>query len=576
MKEEEQKIYWHSTAHILAMAVKSLFPDVKLAIGPAIDNGFYYDFDSKKPFTPEDLGKIEKRMGEIIKKDIPFVREEVKKEDAIKYFTKKGEKYKLELLEGLGDTVTFYKNDNFVDLCKGPHVSSTGKISAFKLTEVAGAYWRGDEKREMLQRIYGVSYKTKKELEDYLKKIQEAKERDHRKLGKELELYGMYEEIGPGLPLWWPKGAIIYKIIEDFWVSEHMKRGYELVKTPHIARSELWKISGHYDYYREYMATLNLGKEEYVLKPMNCPFHILIYKSKRRSYRELPIRYAELGTVYRYEKAGVLHGLMRVRGFTQDDAHIFCRRDQVKEEIIGCINIAQYMLKTFGFMKYNIELSVREPQEKDKYAGADEDWEEAEKSLIDALEEKNLGYKRMEGEAVFYGPKIDIKIVDAIGRPWQATTIQFDFNLPKRFGVTYIGKDNIPHQCIMIHRALLGSMERFFGCLIEHYKGAFPFWLSPHQVTVATLSDSCLDYGEKVANILRENGFRTHFDNRNEKLGLKIREASIEKVPYIIIIGDREKKTSTISVRERGKGDIGKFEIDKFLAILEKRERDRR
>ncbi len=551
----------------MAQAVKELFLDVKLGMGPPIEDGFYYDFDIKKPFTPSDITKIEKRMSEIIKKDLPFVREEISKEKAREIF--KDEKYKLEILEDLNESVSIYRQGDFVDLCTGPHISSTGKIKAFKLLSVAGAYWKGDETKPMLQRIYGVSYEDKKDIENHLKRIEEAKQRDHRKLGKELDLYSIFEEGGAGLVCWHPKGVIIKDIIEDFWKREHLKRGYKLVSTPHIAKANLWRISGHYDYY-EHMTTLKWGTEDYVLKPMNCIYHILIYNSRTHSYKELPIRYAELGTVYRYEKSGVLHGLLRPRGFTQDDAHIFCQEDQVADELTGVLELSHYMLNVFGFNKYQIDLSVREPGAEEKYAGSNEDWERAEKVLAEVLKRKKLNYKRAEGEAVFYGPKIDIKLVDAIGRSWQGPTIQFDFNLPQRFSVTYIGEDNKPHYVIMIHRTVLGSLERFFGCLIEHYKGAFPFWLAPVQIIVTPISERFNKYAEEIADkiCLTSDKFRIIVDKRDAKIGLKIREASIDKIPYILIVGEKETKNNTVSVRERGKGDIGSFKVEKFIDIV--------
>ncbi|MCK4353331.1 threonine--tRNA ligase, partial [candidate division WOR-3 bacterium] len=579
-----KKIYWHSTAHIMAQAVKELFPDVKLGIGPAIESGFYYDFDCQEvtpdsttayTFTPEDLEKIEKRMREIIKKDYKFVRKEIKKSEAISLFKKLKEDYKLELLNELNKGITIYSCDNFIDLCEGPHIPSTGRIKAFKLLKVAGAYWRGNEKNPMLQRIYGVSYPSQRELDEHLKKLEEAKERDHRKIGKELDLFNIFEEAGPGLVCWTPKGTIIKEIIEAFWKEEHLKRGYQLISSPHIAKTDLWKTSGHYEYHYEGMAELKFGNENYVLKPMNCLFHILTYKTRIRSYKELPIRYAELGTVYRYERSGVLHGLMRVRGFTQDDAHIFCREDQMVDELTGVLELAQYMIKTFKFTGYQVDLSVREPGARGGYAGSDEDWEKAEETLVQVLEAKKLDYKRVEGEAVFYGPKIDIKLFDAIGRAWQGPTIQLDFNLPQRFNITYIGKDNKPHQVFLIHRTVLGAMERFIGCLIEHYKGAFPIWLSPVQVAVATISQDLEDYANEVTEKLKSHDIRVQLLSGAEKIGFKIREASLMKIPYILIIGKREKIAKNVSIRERGKGDIGSFKLDTFINLLTKRIRNK-
>jgi threonyl-tRNA synthetase len=566
--EEGRKIYWHSTAHIMAQAVTELFPDVKLGIGPAIENGFYYDFDSPHHFTPEDFEKIEKRMKKIAGEDVAFVRKEVKKEEALKLFSDSNQSYKVELLEGLDGEISLYQNNGFVDLCQGPHIPSTGRIGVFKLLKVAGAYWRGEESRPMLQRIYGVSFPSQDELDKELARLEEAKQRDHRKLGKELGLYSIFEEAGPGLVYWHPKGTTIIETISNFWKDEHRKRGYELVSTPHIAKAHLWQTSGHFDYY-EHMTTLKFGDDDYVLKPMNCTGHILIYKSGLRSYRELPVRYAELGTVYRYERSGVLHGCTRVRGFTQDDAHIFCREDQILDEILGVLDLAQYMLNSFGFTEYRVNLSVREPDARDKYAGRNEDWEKAESVLAKALELKKLDYNRVEGEAVFYGPKIDIELLDALGRPWQGPTIQFDFNLPKRFDITYIGEDNKPHFVLMVHRTVLGALERFTGCLIEHCKGAFPVWLAPIQVVVASVTEKSVDYAKSVKSQLQ--GYRVRLAVGDELIGAKIREASLAKVPYILIVGQREETAGTVSVRERGKGDTGAFKLDTFVNLIDEK-----
>ena len=563
--EEGKRIYWHSTAHIMAQAVNELFPGVKLGIGPSIETGFYYDFDSSYRFTQDDLPKIEAKMNEIIARDIKFVRKELKKGEALKLFTKLNQPYKVELLNKLEDNISIYENDTFIDLCQGPHIPSTGKIGVIKLLKVAGAYWRGDEHNTMLQRIYGVSFPTQEELDNELKRLEEAKARDHRKLGKELGLFDIFEDAGPGLIAWLPNGAIIKEQIEDFWKKEHIKRGYQIVSTPHIAKSNLWRTSGHYDYY-EHMTTLNFGGEEYVLKPMNCVYHILIYNSTIRSYKELPIRYAELGTVYRCEKSGVLHGCVRVRGFTQDDAHIFCREDQATEEVLGVLDLAQYMLITFGFKEYRVKLSVRGTDTKNKYLGDDAHWEMAENVLTQALTSRGLAYKRVEGEAAFYGPKIDIELLDAIGRAWQGPTIQFDFNLPQRFNITYIGKDNTVHPVIMVHRTVLGAMERFLGCLIEHYKGAFPLWLAPIQVVVASVSEKSAEYAKLVTDELKE--YRTNLSIGDDLIGAKIREASLAKVPYIVIVGEKELVDKTISVRKRGKGNIGNFNLNKFIDLL--------
>ncbi len=563
--ERGKTIYWHSTSHIMAQAVKELWPDTKFGIGPAISNGFYYDFDTSHRFAPEDLVKIEKQMKKIIKTNEKFLSRIVEKKEAITFFKNLKEKYKLELIKDLDEDISIYENGSFADLCKGPHIPSTGKIKAFKLLKIAGAYWRGNEKNPMLQRIYGVSFPTNVELEDFLKKLEEAKERDHRKLGKKLELFSIFEEAGSGLIAWHPNGAIVRDVIENFWKKEHTNRGYQLVSTPHIAKAGLWRTSGHFDYY-EHMTTLKFGDEDYVLKPMNCIYHILIYKSRIRSYRELPVKYAELGTVYRYEKSGVLHGLTRVRGFTQDDAHIFCQEEQTLQEVTEVLELSQYMLESFGFSNYNINLSVRDPKDKAKYAGSDKDWEHAEGVLEKALSNKKLKYKKTEGEAVFYGPKIDIDLLDALGRAWQGPTIQFDFNLPGRFNVEYVGKDNKSHKVIMIHRTVLGSMERFFGTLTEHYKGAFPVWLSPVQVVVASVTQKSTDYAKKVAEELKE--FRVNLSLGDEQIGAKIRESS--KTPYILIIGEREENAQTVSVRARGEGNIGNYSIKDFINLLNK------
>lgn len=571
--EEGKVVYWHSTSHIMAQAVKRLFPNVQLAIGPAISEGFYYDFFTKKTFTPEDLKNIETEMKKIIEENLPFERVEMSKDKANALFSKRKEKFKLELLDELTGNVSVYKNDEFIDLCRGPHVPSTGYIGVCKLLSVSGSYWRADEKRENLQRIYGISFETKEELEKHIEKLEEAKERDHRKIGKELDLFTINEKAGSGLILWHPKGATLRRIIEDFWKEEHLKNDYELVITPHIAKAELWRTSGHYDYYLKNMYIFQKENEEYVIKPMNCPGHILIYKSKIHSYRELPIRYAELGTVVRDELSGVLHGMLRTREFTIDDAHIFCTEKQTDDEILGVLRFARKITKTFGFHKLGYELSVREPECKDKYAGCDEDWEKAEHSLKKALETENLEYKRMEGEAVFYGPKIDIQMYDALGRKWQGPTIQFDFNLPGRFGVTYIGKDGNPHNVIIIHRTVFGSIERFIGALIEHYKGDFPVWLAPVQVRIMTITDKLIDYAERVNEILKFHTIRTEVDKRNEKIDFKVREAEKEKIPYMAIIGAREEKENTVSIRERHRKNRGPLSIDNLVAEINEKQK---
>ncbi|MCK4358573.1 MAG: threonine--tRNA ligase [Candidatus Cloacimonetes bacterium] len=565
--EEGKKVYWHSTSHIMAQAVKRLYPDVKVAIGPAIENGFYYDFDKKTPFTDNDLLKIEDEMQKIIDENFYFERREIPHSEAIEIFKSLGEDYKIELINKLppDETISIYVLGDFVDLCRGPHLLSTNKVKAFKLLKFSGAYWRGDEKNKMLQRIYGISFPSKKELRAHLQKLKEAEKRDHRKLGKELDLFGFYEEVGAGLVHWHPKGGIIRDIIENFWKKEHYKAGYEIVFTPHIGRANLWKTSGHLDFYYDSMyAPMKIDEQDYFIRPMNCPFHIMIYKSQLRSYRELPIKYAELGTVYRYERSGVLHGLMRVRGFTQDDAHIICTPEQLEDEVVKLLDFSIFFLKSFGFDRYDIFLSTKP----DKCVGEDEDWEKATDSLKKALDISKLPYKIDPGEGVFYGPKIDIKIKDALDRSWQCTTIQFDFNLPKSFNMIYIGKDNEAHRPFMIHRALLGSLERFFGVLIEHYAGNFPLWLAPVQVKIIPISENHFEYGKKILDKLRNENIRTELNIQNEKIGYKIREAEKEKIPYMIIVGDKEVGNQNISVRKHKKGDLGAFQLNEFMDRL--------
>jgi len=550
----------------MAHAVKNLFPEVKLAIGPAIQDGYYYDFDISKTFTPEDLALIEKEMAAIIKKDSPFVRKEMSKKDAVRLFEETGDNYKVELLHDLTDeTVTVYEEDGFIDLCRGPHLASTGKIAAFKLLSVAGAYWRGNEKNKMLQRIYGTAFNNSKDLRKYLDFLEEVKKRDHRRLGKELDLFSISDEIGSGLVLWHPNGAIIRKTIEDFWRNEHLKADYKLLYSPHIAKLELWKTSGHLDFYRENMySPMEIEGIDYELKPMNCPFHLSVYKSSLRSYRSLPIRYAELGTVYRYERSGVLHGLLRVRGFTQDDAHIFCREDQIEEEILRVLDFTLFVLKTFGFDSYDIYLSTRP----EKYVGSQENWEISTHALKMALEEKGLKYMVDPGEGVFYGPKIDIKVKDSLGRSWQCSTIQVDFNNPERFDITYRGTDGREHRPIMIHRALMGSLERFFGVLIEHYAGAFPLWLSPVQVSVLTIAERHDAYAEKIVSELSSQGIRVELDTDSEKIGNKVRKSSVRKIPYSVIIGDKEVDDNKVTVRRRNGENIGPFTLDELISFL--------
>ncbi len=554
----------HSAAHIMALAVREIFGEnVKVAIGPAIENGFYYDFQRDEAFTPEDFEKIEARMEEIVRSSLPFTKTEMSSTDAIKKFGAEKEPFKTELIQELGrDSVSFYHVGEFTDLCKGPHVPNTSFIKAFKLLRVAGAYWRGDEKRDVLQRIYGTAFFDQKALKKYLNALEEAKRRDHRKLGRELELFTMQDEIGPGLILWQPKGAQLRRLIEDYWKEEHYKHDYELLYTPHIARQALWKTSGHLDFYSENMySSMDIDEVQYQLKPMNCPFHIGVYNSGKRSYREFPIRWCELGTVYRYERAGALHGLMRVRGFTQDDAHIFVRPDQLEDEIFNILDLNLHILKTFGFDDYDIYLSTRP----EKYVGSDSNWERATEALKLAMEKKGLDFEIDPGEGVFYGPKIDIKIKDQIGRSWQCSTIQVDFNLPERFQMTYVGKDNAEHQPIMIHRALMGSLERFIGVLIEHYAGVFPTWLAPVQARVMNITDSQIDYSEDVYRQLRKAGLRVEKDIRNEKLNYKIREAQVAKIPYMLIIGDNEKADGTVTVRLRDGKNLPAMSIKDFV-----------
>ncbi|MBI4823011.1 MAG: threonine--tRNA ligase [Nitrospirae bacterium] len=566
----------HSASHIMAHAVKKLFPQTILGIGPSTEEGFYYDFDiGERALTTEDIKEIEKKMQEIIKKNNPFIRKTMKRTDAIEFFKGINEVYKVELLEEIKeDTVSLYEEDGFIDLCRGPHIESTGKLTSFKLLNVAGAYWRGDEKRGiMLQRIYGTAFPSESELKDYLNFLEEVKRRDHRRLGKELDLFSMSDDIGPGLILWHPNGALIRKTIEDFWRQEHEKADYKLLYTPHIAKLNLWQKSGHWDFYRENMySPMEIENIDYELKPMNCPFHIYIYKSSLRSYRDLPIRYAELGTVYRFERSGVLHGLLRVRGFTQDDAHIFCREDQIEDEVLGVLEFTLFMLRTFGFESYNIFLSTMP----EKYVGTPESWQMATNALILSLKAKGLSYEIDPGEGVFYGPKIDIKVKDSLGRPWQCSTIQVDFNIPERFDITYRGRDGGQHRPIMIHRALMGSLERFFGILIEHYGGVFPLWLSPVQATVLTIAERHSEYANALALKLKGEGIRTEADTENEKIGYKIRKATIRKIPYLVIIGDKEVRDNLLSVRRRTGENIGTFTDDEFIKSLKEEIKARR
>lgn len=565
--EEGREIYRHSTSHVLAHAVKNLFPDVKIAIGPAIQDGFYYDFDLGKSFTPEDITAIEKEMEKIIAKGSVFIRKEVSKEEALKLFEHMGEPYKAELISELPDaTVTLYEEDGFTDLCRGPHLPSTGSIAAFKLLSIAGAYWRGDEKNKMLQRIYGTSFASSKDLKKHLDFLEEVKKRDHRRIGRELDLFSINDEIGSGLILWHPNGALIRKTIEDFWRDMHLRADYKILYTPHIAKLELWNRSGHLDFYRENMySPMEIEGIDYEIKPMNCPFHISVYKSSLRSYRDLPVRYAELGTVYRYERSGVLHGLLRVRGFTQDDAHIFCREDQIEEEILRVLDFTLFVLQTFGFDQYDIYLSTRP----EKYVGSPENWERSTNALKTALETKGLRFMIDPGEGVFYGPKIDIKVKDSLGRPWQCSTIQVDFNNPERFDMYYRGSDGNEHRPIMIHRALMGSLERFFGILIEHYAGAFPLWLAPVQLSVLTISEKHAAYAEQVSGRLRDSGIRAELDADSEKIGNKIRKSTVRKIPYSVIIGDKEVAENKLTVRMRKGDNLGPFTLEELTSFLQ-------
>ena len=563
--KEALEILRHSAAHVMAEAVKELFPDAKVTIGPAIENGFYYDFDYEPGFTNDDLKKIEKKMKEIIKRNEKFSKKSVSRDEAIKFFKNLNEDYKVEIIEELpeDEEITLYTQGNFTDLCRGPHIPSTSKIKAFKILNTAGAYWRGDENNKMLQRIYGTAFFKKEDLDNYLKFLEEAKKRDHRRLGKQLDLFSIHEEAGAGFVIWHPKGALLRMVLEDFEKKEHLKRGYQIVIGPQILKLDLWKKSGHYDNYKENMYFTKIDDQEYGIKPMNCLAHMLIYKSKLRSYRDLPIRYFELGTVYRHEKSGVLHGLLRVRGFTQDDAHILCRPDQLIDEITSIIDFVKYMMGIFGF-EYRMEVSTRP----EKSIGSDEDWERATNALFEALKVNNLSYEINEGDGAFYGPKIDVKLTDAIGREWQCATIQCDFTLPERFDLTYIGEDGEKHRPVMLHRVILGSIERFIGILIEHFAGAFPVWIAPVQAIVLPVSDKFLDYAKKVYENLKENDIRVELDTRNETLGYKIRDAQNQKIPYMIIVGEKEVENQNISVRKRTREDLGNMSLKEFLDLI--------
>ena len=566
---EALEVYRHSSAHLLAAAVLELFPETKLGHGPPTDSGFFYDFYRPTPFSPEDLEKIEKKMQELVQQNIPYAREFLPRDQGLAEFKKEGDFMKCHFIEQFtkpDEKISIYRTGKFTDFCRGPHIPSTGKIKAFKLLNIAGAYWLGDEKNPQLQRIYGTSFFSKKDLDDYLHKIEESKKRDHRVLGQQLDLFSIQELAGPGLIFWHPKGGIIRKEMEDWMRSEYLKRGYSLVYTPHVARRQLWQTSGHEGYYAQNMFdVMELDDAEYRMKPMNCPFHILIYKDSLKSYRDLPVRLGELGTVYRYERSGVMHGLLRVRGFTQDDAHIFCTPEQIENEIIGCIDFALEVLKDFGFDQFQTELSTWDAKDRKNFLGTEEQWELGNRSLENALKRRNIEYKVIPGEAAFYGPKIDVKLVDAIGRSWQLSTIQFDFNLPQRFSLEYVAEDGSRKQPLMVHRALYGSVERFFGVLIEHYAGAFPVWLSPVQAVMIPISERHADYAQKVADQLKAAGVRVHVDARNEKMNAKIREHAMQKVPFLLVMGDKEAEAGKVNVRTRGKEKTEDMPVTDFV-----------
>jgi len=565
-------VFRHSAAHLLAAAVTELYPDVKLGIGPPVENGFFYEFLREQPFTTEDLEKIEKKMRELAAQDLKNERKLLPKPEALKLYKDSNQIFKCELVEEKADEpmVSFYTTGKFIDFCRGPHIPSTKRIQAFKLTSVAGAYWKGQEGNAQLQRIYALAFYTQKELDEYLNRIEEAKRRDHRKLGAELDLFSIQEAAGPGLIFWHPKGGLIRTIMENWLRDELQQRGYDMVFTPHIMLLDLWKTSGHANFYKENMfGPIEVEKADYQLKPMNCPGHILIYKSKLRSYRDLPVRLAELGTVYRYERSGVLHGLLRVRGFTQDDAHIFCMPSQIESEVEACMDFAYAVMKNFGFDKFEVELSDWDPKHPENYPGKAEDWQHASEALARVMTRMNIPYKRMVGEGAFYGPKIDVKLIDAIGRPWQLTTVQFDFNLPARFQLEFVGEDGARHQPLMVHRALLGSVERFFGILIEHYAGAFPLWLAPTQVEICPVSEKVAEYAKHVHETLKNHGIRVHLDDRNEKLPAKIRDAQMQKIPYMLVVGPKEAAAGTVSVRHRSKGDLGPRPLADVVSSLQ-------
>ncbi|HVZ15681.1 MAG TPA: threonine--tRNA ligase [Terriglobales bacterium] len=571
---ESLEVFRHSSAHLLAAAVLELFPETKLGHGPATENGFFYDFYRPTPFTPDDLEKIEKKMQELVEKDIPYAQEFLPRDKGLEQFKQEGDFMKCHFIEQFtkpDETISIYRTGKFTDFCRGPHIPSTGKIKAFKLLNIAGAYWLGDEKNPQLQRIYGTSFYSKKELDEYVKQQEEAKKRDHRVLGKQLDLFSIQELAGPGLIFWHPKGGIMRKLMEDWMRNEYLRRGYSLVYTPHVARRQLWQTSGHEGFYAENMFdTMELDDAEYRLKPMNCPFHILIYGDSLKSYRDLPVRLGELGTVYRYERSGVMHGLLRVRGFTQDDAHIFCTPEQVEDEIGGCVDFAIAVLKAYGFEQFQVELSTWDPNDRAHYAGSDDQWNHAQHALEKVLNGRGIPYKTIPGEAAFYGPKIDVKLVDAIGRLWQLSTVQFDFNLPARFGLEYVGEDGQRHQPVMVHRALYGSVERFFGVLIEHYAGNFPVWLSPVQVVMVPIAERHTEYAEKVAARLREIGVRVEVDARNEKMNAKIREHALQKVPFMLVVGDKEAEGNQVNVRTRGHEKTETIATEEFISRIQK------
>ncbi len=569
------EVFRHSSAHLLAAAVLELFPETKLGHGPPTESGFFYDFLREQAFTPEDLERLEKKMQELVDQNLPYAQEFLPRQEGLERFRGEGDFMKCHFIEQFTapqEKISIYRTGKFLDFCRGPHIPSTGRIKAFKLLNIAGAYWLGDEKNPQLQRIYGTSFYSRKELEQYFHQIEEAKKRDHRVLGKQLDLFSIQDLAGPGLIFWHPKGGIIRKQMEDWMRDEYLKRGYHLVYTPHVARVDLWKTSGHEGYYAQNMFTpMELDDADYRMKPMNCPFHILIYKDTLRSYRDLPIRLGELGTVYRYERSGVMHGLLRVRGFTQDDAHIFCTPQQIEDEIVACMDFALAVLSTYGFTEYQVELSTWDPKDRKNFLGRDQQWELAQRSLENALRRKQIEYKLIVGEAAFYGPKIDIKLVDAIGRLWQLSTIQFDFSLPERFALEYVAENGSRQQPLMVHRALYGSVERFFGVLLEHYAGAFPLWLAPVQVAVIPISERHHGYAAGVASLLQDARVRVHTDLRNEKMNAKIREHALQKVPYMLVVGDKEAEAGRVNIRTRGKEKTEDLPAAEFVARVKQR-----